>query len=71
MQRLLDAFVRNKDGEWFCRSPITIEGPFGKVNITPGVTYRRGHPVDGLDVVQLLESCQAAGRLPPHIILRE
>jgi hypothetical protein len=71
MQRLLDAFVKNKDGEWFCRSPITVEGTFGRVNITPGVTYRLGQHVGGLDIVALLESCQATGRLPPNIVLRE
>jgi hypothetical protein len=68
MPQISDCFVRLKDGEWFCRAPCTIDGPTGRVNLTPGVLYRRGRLFMGLDIAALLEEWLATGRLPPNFV---
>jgi hypothetical protein len=61
------AFVRMKEGEWFCRAPVAIDSPGGRVSATPGVVYRRGKPLSGLDVAALLDQWHATGNVPPNI----
>jgi hypothetical protein len=66
MQRVDECFVYVKDGEWFCRAPCEFDGPAGRVTCTPGVTYRRGRPHQGVDVAATLDECKATGHIPPN-----
>lgn len=68
---LSDAFVKMGTGEWFCRSPLALVGPMGPVTVTPGVVYRVGKPLNGLDIALLLDGWHATGSLPPHITIQK
>ena len=69
MQRPPQGFTRVREGEWFCTAPATFNTPTGLVTTTPGVTYRRGRTISGLDVADALETWHATGRLPPNVSL--
>jgi len=62
-----DGFVRNPDGSWFCRSPRHFIGPSGPMTTTPGVTYRRGAPLNGYDVGAWLDDWERTRQLPLNI----
>ena len=66
-QKLRDAFVSTKKGEWFCRAPVTIHTPVGAISTTPGVVYRTGRPFLGFDVGGMLDDWLKSGHLPPNI----
>ena len=66
-QRLVDAFVRVREGEWLCRAPVTIHGPRGAISPTPGVVYHKGRPLQGFDVAEFLDRVHATGELPPNV----
>ena len=66
-QRLVDGFVRVKEGEWLCRAPVTIHGPQGAISATPGIVYRKGRLVRGFAVAAFLDAVQATGELPPNV----
>jgi hypothetical protein len=68
---LSEAFVRMGAGEWFCRAPLGIIGPTGSVMVTPGVVYRTGKPLNGLDIALLLDSWHATGSLPANITVQK
>ena len=70
MNRLNEAFVRLEDGAWLCRAPIYFSGPGGRAEATPGVVYRKGRPVMGLDIGAALEAWHQTGKLPPNIVAR-
>ena len=53
--KFVRAFVRNPDGSWFCRAASHLIGPQGPMTVTPGVSYRRGRPIQGYDVGQWLD----------------
>jgi len=53
-QKFTQAFVRNPDGSWFCRA-VHIIGPQGPMTMTPGITYRKGKPIQGYDVASWLD----------------
>lgn len=61
------AFVRMEAGQWFCRAPVTIQSPGARFTATPGVVYRRGKAMSGLDVALVLDEWHATGKLPPNI----
>jgi hypothetical protein len=67
--KLLEAFVRVRDGEWFCRASVTVEDGAGPFTFTPGVTYRRGETKGGMDIVLILEQVESFGTVPPHLIV--
>jgi hypothetical protein len=69
LEKLKEAFARVGHGEWFCRAPVTFAGPTGRVEVTPGVSYRRGRLLAGLDVADMLDVWHATGKLPPNISL--
>jgi hypothetical protein len=54
-EKFCAAFVRNPDGSWFCRAVAHLLGPQGPLTVTPGVTYRKGRPVQGYDIAQWLD----------------
>ena len=70
MHRLAGAFARIREGEWFCRAPITFFTPSGEITTTPGVLYRKGQPVQGVDVAAVLDVWHSMGKLPPDTVLR-
>jgi hypothetical protein len=67
LEKLKEAFARVAQGEWFCRAPVTFNGPAGRVEVTPGVSYRKGRLVSGLDVADVLDVWHATGKLPPSV----
>jgi hypothetical protein len=69
-ERLSEAVVPLPGGGWFCRAPITIHGPGGQAELTPGATYRAGRVFGGIDVAWVLDSWRASGRLPPSFTAR-
>jgi hypothetical protein len=65
MERLSDAVVRVKDGEWLCRVAVVfawINGP--SVALTPGVVYRKGVRYENVDIAEMLDNWLATDRLP-------
>lgn len=69
MQKFASAFVRNPDGSWFCCTPAEFALSDGtRVNVTPGVTYRRGKSLlAGRDIAQWLDDWSRYGVQPPGI----
>ena len=49
-----DRFQKNPDGTWEAKEPVEIFGPNGRLDFTPGETYREGQTMQGLDIVKLL-----------------
>ncbi len=49
-----EKFEKNPDGTWAAKEPVEIFGPNGRLDFTPGETYREGQPVNRLDVAKLL-----------------
>lgn len=68
--RLKDAVTRLTGGEWFCRAPVTIQGPAASFDLTPGATYRKGRVFNGVDVVAVLDIWLQTGTLPPNFTVR-
>jgi hypothetical protein len=48
---ILQSFWRNADGSWTPSKVIAVAG----VQMEPGVRFRRGHPVGGIDVAAFLD----------------
>jgi hypothetical protein len=69
VQKFAEAFVRNPDGSWFCRAPGEFVHPNGeRVSVTPGVTYRRGGSLHGIDVARWLDDWANHGKQPPDVV---
>jgi hypothetical protein len=65
MDTLSKAFLRLAPGRWLCKASVTIESSEGRrVQVTPGVTYLRGRPLDGVDVAGWLDEYYEAGTRP-------
>ena len=64
---LRDAFERVNEGEWICHSPVAIHGPHGVLPVSSGAVYRKGQPILGFDVAEMLDAWHATGHLPPNI----
>ena len=56
------AFARNADGSWVCITPVTIEHPQGRMQVSPGTTVKPGEAFMGIDLAAWLEQ-QAASRI--------
>ena len=68
MQKFADAFVRNADGSWFCRAPAEFVAHSGvRMSVTPGATYRRGRPFNGMEIARWLDDWDAHGTQPPGV----
>ena len=50
-----DAFWRNEDGSWICIDPITIDHPHGRMQVSPGTTFKPGVAFMGIDLARWLE----------------
>ena len=71
MERLRDAVVRIKDGEWVCRAPVLLTWSNGSsLELTPGVMYRAGVQHEGVDVATMLDDWLATGILPAYLSIR-
>ena len=57
-----DAFSRNADGSWVCITPVTIEHPHGRMQVSPGTTVKPGEAFMGIDLAAWLEQ-QPAPRI--------
>jgi len=51
-----EKFQKNEDATWAAKEPVEIFGPNGRLDFTPGETYRKGEPRAGLDIATLLEA---------------
>lgn len=52
------AFQRNPNGSWTSIKSVTINGPNGQIQISPGMTFIRGVLFMGLDLAAWLdENC--------------
>ena len=49
------AFFRNPDGSWVCITPVTIEHPHGRIQVSAGTTVKRGEAFMGIDLAAWLE----------------
>jgi hypothetical protein len=67
IRKFANAFVRDGDGSWFCRAPAHFLGPYGPMTVTPGVTYRRGEPIDGYDIARWLDEWESRQQAPIEI----
>ena len=55
MEHLSHAFRRNADGSWTCVAPATLDGPNGRIQVTPGTTFARGTIFMGVDLAAWLD----------------
>jgi hypothetical protein len=72
MERLRDAVVRVKDGEWLCRVPVVFvwsNGP--SLALTPGVVYRKGVRYQSVDIAEMLDDWLATDRLPSNVSIHQ
>ena len=51
-----EKFQKNDDGTWAAKEAVEIFGPNGRLDFTPGETYREGEPKNGLDMAKLLSA---------------
>lgn len=49
-------FQKNPDGSWHANQATEIYGPRGRIDFTPGETYRVGQDKLGLDMAKLLDA---------------
>ena len=50
-----EAFTKNSDGSWTSIHPSDIQAPIGTIRIPPGMTFRAGKTLIGVDLVEELE----------------
>jgi hypothetical protein len=53
--QVLKAFRRNDDGSWTCISPVRIDHPRGRIEVTPGTRLAPGTMFMGADLAAWLE----------------
>ena len=49
-------FQKSTDATWAAKEPVEIFGPNGRLDFTPGETYRQGETKAGLDIAKLLDA---------------
>jgi hypothetical protein len=71
MERLRDAVLRVKDGEWLCRAPVVLTWSNRQsLELMPGTTYVAGVRYQGVDVATMLDDWLATGTVPSDIRIR-
>jgi hypothetical protein len=74
MERLRDAVLRVKDGEWLCRAPVVLtwsnRQSLQSLQLVPGTTYVAGVRYQGVDVATMLDDWVATGTVPSDIRIR-
>lgn len=53
--KLRDKMVQHPNGSWEPREPITIKSPSGEVRLSPGVRFKEGIVILGVDIKELLD----------------
>lgn len=56
MNKLSETFSRNADGSWTCRSLASLDGPNGRIQVTPGTTFAPGTTFMGVELVAWLDA---------------
>jgi hypothetical protein len=52
----IEEFQKNPDGSWVCVKNADITTKSGRViRVTPGLTFRKGGKISGLDVAKALD----------------
>jgi hypothetical protein len=54
-QKVTSSFWRNADGSWICTEPVTLNHPHGRIQVTPGSTFKRGEFFMGVDLALWLD----------------
>ena len=52
---LSEAFSKNSDGSWTSIQVTDVQIPIGTIRIPPGMTFKKGGTLDGVDLVEVLE----------------
>lgn len=52
---ICEAFRKNPDGSWTSLQTTIIRAPIGEIRISPGMTFRKGAKLVGVDVVAMLD----------------
>ena len=55
MQEFIKHFVRESDGAWTCVAPVELDGPTGRIQVTPGSRFTRGTSFMGVDLARWLD----------------
>jgi len=50
-----EAFRKNRDGSWTSVQTTIIRAPIGEIRISPGMTFRRGGKLVGVEVAAVLD----------------
>jgi hypothetical protein len=66
MKNFIKHFVREGDGSWTCREHATLEGPQGRIQVTPGARFTPGTEFMGIDLAKWLDeqAAQDAAKKP-------
>ena len=48
-------FTKNPDGSWTSIHTTDIQAPIGAIRIPPGMTFRAGKTLNGLDLTEVLD----------------
>jgi hypothetical protein len=65
METFSKAFKRNADGSWTCLAAATLEGPSGRIQVTPGITFVPGMKFMNVDLANWLDRYAQNGAVPP------
>ena len=56
MEKLSETFTRNADGSWTCIALASLNGPDGRIQVTPGTTFAPGTIFMGVELVAWLDA---------------
>jgi hypothetical protein len=56
MEKLSETFRRNSDGSWTCIALASLNGPDGRIQVTPGTTFAPGTIFMGVELVAWLDA---------------
>lgn len=68
MKSFSKAFRRNPDGSWTCLTSATLEGPGGRIQVTPGITFVAGTKFMNVDLAKWLDEYPDRGLTPGILI---
>jgi hypothetical protein len=57
-QGVTSAFWRNADGSWICTTPVTLNHPRGRMQVSPGARFSPGELFMGVDLAAWLEQSE-------------
>jgi hypothetical protein len=55
MQEFIKDFVRDADGAWTCVTAVDLDGPTGRIQVTPGARFTPGTRFMGIDLALWLD----------------